>query len=136
MVGAARHGHLAVVKLLHELRPEQCGCCLAARAVAAAAGHTEVARWLDERCVDQACKPHSSSGTWCVAESICGSFCLNVCRHMFSLSLAGTSFRFLHSDPELLRTLQEALETSSSSSSSSSSSTAAASAAAAVALMA
>ena len=51
MVGAARHGHLAVVKVLHELRPEQRGYCLAARAVAAAAGHSEVARWLDERCV-------------------------------------------------------------------------------------
>ncbi len=62
MLGAARHGHLAIVKLLHELRPEQCRCCLAARAVAAAAGHTEVARWLDERCVHQAYEPHTVVG--------------------------------------------------------------------------
>lgn len=49
LVGAARNGHLAVVKLLRELRPEQFACHgLKARAVAAAAGHGAVSRWLDE----------------------------------------------------------------------------------------
>lgn len=48
LVGAARRGHLNIVKLLRELRPEQCECVLAARAAAAAAGHVEVVRWLDE----------------------------------------------------------------------------------------
>lgn len=48
IVGAARNGHLSMVKLLHRRRPEQCGCCLTARAIAAANGHVEVARWLDD----------------------------------------------------------------------------------------
>lgn len=49
LVAAARNGHLAVVKLLRELRPEQLACHgLKARAVAAAAGHGAVSRWLDE----------------------------------------------------------------------------------------
>lgn len=47
IVGAARNGHLSMVKLLHRRRPEQCRCCLTARAIAAANGHVEVARWLD-----------------------------------------------------------------------------------------
>lgn len=47
-VEAVRNGYLDVVRYLREFHLEMCGDCLAARAVAEANGHDNVARWLGE----------------------------------------------------------------------------------------
>lgn len=49
MLEAARNGHLDIVRYLWQFGyPDMCGDCLAARAIAEANGHHEVARFLDD----------------------------------------------------------------------------------------